>query len=72
MSQEARNDAKAVRLIEVLYGEGVSPENCARLLNFHFADTFMCEKDDKTHKSLIRRVPDGSNYAPSVEIWRQT
>lgn len=71
MSQEARNDLKAQRLIEMLYGEGVSPENITRLLNYHFADTHQHDKDDRTQKSVIRRVPDGHNFAPSVELWKQ-
>ena len=70
MAQEARNDAKAQRLIAMLYVEGVSPENITRLLNYHFNETFQCEHDAR-RKSTIKRVPEGSNYAPPVTIWSQ-
>ncbi len=52
MSQEARNDAKAKRLVEFMYVEGVEPENITRLLNYHFAETFTCEKNDRTQKMV--------------------
>jgi len=70
MSQAARNDERAKRIIAFLYGENVEPENITRLLNYHFEETFSCTKNGSTHKSVIRRVPDG-NYAPPIEIWTQ-
>ncbi len=70
MAQEARNDAKALRLIDMLYAEGVSPENITRLLNFHFEQVFSCEHDAR-YRSVIKRVPDGANYAPPFTVWSQ-
>lgn len=69
---EVRNDAKAVRLIDMLYAEAVSPENITRLLNYHFTDeVFQCRRDAH-ERSIIERVPNNGNYAPPVQIWKQS
>ena len=70
LGQETRNDAKALRLIAYNYGEGVSPENITRLLNYHFAQVFQCERDAR-NKCKINRIADGTSYAPPVTIWSQ-
>jgi hypothetical protein len=70
MSQAARNDAQALRIIEFLYREGVSPENITRTLNYHYESTFRLDKDARD-KHSIHRIADGDNFVPSVEIWRQ-
>ena len=70
MSYEARNDAQAKKLIEFCHSEGVASENIVRLLNYHFDQTYSCDRD-VNHKATIRRIPTGSNYAPPVIIWKQ-
>lgn len=70
MSNAARNDQQALRIILALSAEGVIPENITRLLNYHYSDTFQCDKDAH-EKASIRRIPDGTNYAPTIEIWKQ-
>lgn len=72
MTQEARNDASAKRIIDFLCTEGVSVENIVRTLNYHFSQTFIADKDVRSGKAIIRRVAEGSNYAPNIDIWRQS
>ena len=70
MGLEQRNDARAKRLIDFNLSEGVTAENIVRMLNYHFTETFMLDKDHHTSKQLIRRLAEVDG-APNVEIWRE-
>lgn len=68
---EFRNDSKAIRIINILYAEGVSPENITRLLNYHFDETYSCQTDAR-NLAVIRRIANSDNYAPPITVWSQT
>lgn len=64
-----RNDAKVLRIITMLYDEGVTVTNIVRLLNHQF-DTHTFIAIDELWPS-IQRANHGHYNTPNVTIWSQ-